>query len=102
MQGKAASFSRLAFYGNRTAHFIHQALDIEKPETIALDRIFIAIRHPIELVENIRQFIVGNTDSIIRYGNQHFILGFLASLDFYLHAIFRILDSIVYEIAHDV
>lgn len=51
MQGKAASFSRLAFYGNRTAHFIHQALDIEKAETIALDRIFIAIRHTIELVE---------------------------------------------------
>lgn len=65
MQGEAASFSRLAFYGNRTAHFIHQALDIEKAETIALNRIFIAIRHPIELVENIRQFIVGNTDSII-------------------------------------
>ena len=50
MQGEAASFSRLAFYGNRTAHFLHQALDIEKAETIALDRIFIAIRHPIEPV----------------------------------------------------
>lgn len=65
MQGEAASFSRFAFYGNRTAHFIHQALDIEKPETIALNRIFIAISHPIKLVENIRQIIMGNTDSII-------------------------------------
>ena len=65
MQGEAASLPEFAFYGNRTAHFLHQALDIEKPETIALDRIFIAIRHPIELVENIRQFIMGYTDSII-------------------------------------
>jgi len=52
MQGKAASFSRLAFYGNRTAHFLHQALDIEKPETIALNRIFIAIRQSSRYLQN--------------------------------------------------
>ena len=63
MQGKAASCSRLAFYGHRTAHFIHQPLHIEKPETRALDRIFIDSRHRIERDENIRQFIVANHDS---------------------------------------
>lgn len=47
MQGEAASLPEFAFYGNRTAHFLHQAFDIEEPETIALDRIFIAIRNPI-------------------------------------------------------